>query len=149
MRWRWSLHLHDALARVELAHGEAESALDRGDAEIAGARVRFAQKIEARGLELRGRILVFMDRREEAENSLREALAIATRIEHPPVAWRTLSLLGEIARRQGDGELAERHFAEVRALVESTASAIDRDELRSGLRGMAEQLVADPVAAYR
>jgi len=149
MRWRWSLNLQDALARVELAHGDAEQALDRVDAEIAGARDRFAQKIEARGLELRGRILVFMDRREEAENSLREALAIATRIEHPPVAWRALSLMGEVARRQGDSELAERRFGEVRSLVESTASSIERDELRSGFRGMAERLIADPLAAYR
>ncbi|MBW1842968.1 MAG: AAA family ATPase, partial [Deltaproteobacteria bacterium] len=88
MRWRWSLHLHDGLARVDLARGDAERALDRADAEIAGARERTARKIEARALELRGRTLVFMDRRDEAENALREALAITTRIEHPPVAWR-------------------------------------------------------------
>jgi tetratricopeptide (TPR) repeat protein len=149
MRWRWSLHLQDALARVDLARGDAERALDRVDAEIAGARERFAQKIEARGLELRGRILVFMDRREEAENSLREALTIATRIEHPPVAWRALSLMGEVARRQGNSKHAERHFSDVRTLVENTASSIERDELRSGFRGMAERLVADPLAAYR
>jgi len=40
MRWRWSLHLHDGLARVDLARGDAERALDRADAEIAGARKR-------------------------------------------------------------------------------------------------------------
>jgi hypothetical protein len=34
-------------------------------------------------------------------------------------------------------------------MVKNTASAIERDELRSGLRGMAERLVADPLAAYR
>ena len=149
MRWRWALHLQDGLARVDLARGDAERALDRVEAEIVGARERSAQKIEARALELRGRILVFMDRREEAENSLREALAITTRIEHPPVAWRALSLMGEVARRQGDSELAERHFGEVRALVESTASSIERDELRSGFRKMAERLTADPLAGYR
>ena len=150
MRWRWALHLQDGLARVDLARGDAERALDRVEAEIAGARERTSPKrSQARGLELRGRILVFMDRREEAENSLREALAITTRIEHPPVAWRALSLMGEVARRQGDSELAERHFGEVRALVESTASSIERDELRSGFRSMAERLTADPLAAHR
>ena len=100
-------------------------------------------------LELRGRILVFMDRREEAERSLREALAIATHIEHPPVAWRALSLIGEVARRQGDSELAARHFSEVRTVVEKKASSIERDELRNGLRAMGERLIADPLAAYR
>jgi len=149
MRWRWSLHLHDALARVDLARGDAERALDRVDAEISGARERFAQKIEARGLELRGRTLAFMDRRDEAENSLLEALAIATRIEHPPIAWRALSLMGEVARRRGDTDLAERHFGEVGALVESKLSSIGRSELRSEFRAMGERLIADPLAAYR
>jgi tetratricopeptide (TPR) repeat protein len=149
MRWRWSLHLQDALARVDLARGDAERALDRVDVEAAGARQLTAQKLEARALELRGRILVFMDRREEAESSLRDALAIATRIEYPPVAWRALSLMGELARRRDDTDLAERHFGKVRTLVESKASSIDRDELRSELRGMGERLIADPLAAYR
>ncbi len=149
MRWRWSLHLQHALARVDLARADAERALERADAEIAGARVRFAQKLEARGLELRGRILVYMDRREEAERALREASAIATRIEHPPVAWRALSLLGEIARRRGDRELADRRFGEVSALVKSKTALLERDELRSGLRAMGERLIDDPLAAYR
>ncbi len=149
MRWRWSLHLLDGLARVDLARGDAERALDRADAEIAGARERTARKLEARALELRGRILVFMDRREEAERSLREALAIATQIEHPPVTWRALSLIGEVARRQGDSELAERHFSELRTVLKKKATSIERDELRNGLRAMGERLIADPLAAYR
>jgi hypothetical protein len=119
------------------------------NAEISGARERFSQKIEARGLELRGRTLVFMDRRDEAENALREALAITTRIEHPPVAWRALSLMGEVARRRGDTDLAERHFGEVGTLVESKLSSIGRSELRSEFRAMGERLIADPLAAYR
>ncbi|MFV1977932.1 MAG: hypothetical protein ACC649_01135, partial [Myxococcota bacterium] len=81
--------------------------------------------------------------------ALREAHQTATRIEHPPVAWRALSLMGEVARRQSNSKDAERHFSDVRTLVENTASSIERDELRSGFRGMAERLVADPLAAYR
>jgi tetratricopeptide (TPR) repeat protein len=149
MRWRWSLHLQDALARVDLARGDAERALGRVDAEIVGARERTARKIEARGLELRGRTLVFMDRREEAENSLREALVITTNIEHPPIAWRALSLMGEIARRRGDRELADRHFHEVRTLIEIKSASIERDELRGEFRSLGERLIADPLAAYR
>ncbi|MCH8083812.1 MAG: AAA family ATPase [Myxococcales bacterium] len=149
MRWRWSLHLQDALARVDLARGDAERALDRVDAEIVGAHERIAKKIEARALELRGRILVFMDRREEAGAALRDAHKAAMRIEHPPITWRALSLMGELARREGNNELAERHFSQVRSLVESNASAIERDELRNGLRGMGELLIATPLAAYR
>jgi predicted ATPase len=149
MRWRWSLHLHNALARVDLARGDAERALGRADAEIAGARERGARKIEARALELRGRTLVFMDRRNDAAASLREAYETSMQIEHPPIAWRALSLMGELARRQGDSELAERHFEDVRSLVKSTASSIERDEIRREFQGMGERLIADPLAAYR
>ena len=88
-------------------------------------------------------------RREEAERALRDALVIATHIEHPPVAWRALSLIGEVARRRGDSELAERYFTEVRTVVEEKATSIKSEELRSGLRAMGERLVADPLAAYR
>jgi tetratricopeptide (TPR) repeat protein len=149
MRWRWSLHLLDALARVDLVRGEPETALARIDQEIDGARRMTIRKLEARALELRGRALVSMDRREEAEESLGAALELATQIEHPPVAWRALSLLGEIARRRGEAELAERHFSEVRKLVESKSASIPRDELRSEFREMGNRLVIDPLAAYR
>jgi tetratricopeptide (TPR) repeat protein len=149
MRWRWSLHLLDALARVDLVRGEAEAALAKIDLEIAGAREKVVRKIEARALELRGRTLVFMDQREEAEDALRAALEIARQIEHPPVAWRALSLLGEVARRRGQTEITERYFAEVDDLIESKAPSIPRDELRSEFRAMAKQLVTDPLAAYR
>jgi hypothetical protein len=57
--------------------------------------------------------------------------------------------MAEVARRQGNSKDAERHFSDVRTLVENTASSIERDELRSSFRGMAEQLVADPLTAYR
>jgi tetratricopeptide (TPR) repeat protein len=149
MRWRWSLHLLDALARVDLVRGDPEAALSRIDHEIVGAREKAARKIEARALELRGRALVVMDRREEAEDALGAALELTRRIEHPPVAWRALSLLGELSRRRGKTEIAERYFNQVRDLVESKAPSIPRDELRSEFRGMGERLVTDPLGAYR
>jgi len=149
MRWRWSLHLLDSTARLALFRGDAELALDRVDAEIAATRKRRVDKIEARAYELRGRILLSMDQRAEAETSLREALDLSTRIEHPPVAWRSLSLLGEVAKRNGQKDAAQEHFAELRKLVESKAPSIPRDVLRREFRGLADRLVNDPLAAYR
>jgi tetratricopeptide (TPR) repeat protein len=143
------LHLFDSLARVDLVRGNAEAALIRIDREIAGAREKSARKIEARGLELRGRALVSMDRREEAADALGAALELARVIEHPPVAWRALSLLGEVARRRGETKNAERSFGELRELVESVAAAIPRAEMRNEFRGMGERLVTDPIGAYR
>jgi tetratricopeptide (TPR) repeat protein len=149
MRWRWSLHLHDMTARLALLRGDADAALASVDSEIAGTRGRTIRKIEARALELRGRILLTMDQRSEAETMLRQSLEIATRIEHPPVAWRSLSLLGEIARRNGRDDTAQQRFGELRKLVESKAPSIPSDGLRSEFKGLADKLVSDPLRAYR
>ena len=149
MRWRWAMHLQDMSARLELVRGNAEAALTWVTGEIAGARQRPVPKIEARALELSGRILLTMDRRDEAEASLRQALDVTTRIQHPSVAWRSLSLLGEIARRGGHDDAAQQHFAAARQLVESKAPGVPREELRSEFRSLADRLVSDPLGAYR
>jgi tetratricopeptide (TPR) repeat protein len=149
MRWRWSMHLDDISARLALVRGDADGALVRVDAEFARTRRRTAHKIEARALELRGRVLLTMDRRDEAQDSLRQALELASRIEHPPVIWRALSLLGEAANRSDQRDVAQQHFAAIRKLVSGTAPSIPREELRSEFRGLGDRLVSDPLAAYR
>jgi class 3 adenylate cyclase/tetratricopeptide (TPR) repeat protein len=149
MRWRWSLHLQDMSARLALFRGDADAALEQVAGEVTGAQERNVPKLEARALELQGRILLTMDRRDEAEASLREALAVTTRIQHPPVAWRSLSLLGEIARRRGDRDRARQSFAASRQWVQGKAQSIPRDALRSEFRGLADVLDSDPLGAYR
>ena len=54
------------LARVELARGDLDRALVLCDEQIERAKPHFAPKLDARGLELRGHVLLAMDRREEA-----------------------------------------------------------------------------------
>jgi tetratricopeptide (TPR) repeat protein len=149
MRWRYSLHLLHGLARVHLARGEPERALAASDAELAGARRNVAKKLEARALELRGRALLVLDRRDEASGALREALAVAGQIEYPPVLWRALSLSGELARRAGDTAVAERRFGEARSLVEAKAHAVPEPGLQREFRSLGERLVTDPLGAHR
>jgi len=149
MRWRWSLHLQDMKARLALQGGDAASALAHVEAELAGTRERKLHKIRARALELHGRILLTMDRRDEAKTSLSEALELATRIEHPPVAWRAHSLLGEVAQRNEQKDTAQGHFATLRDLIEAKAPSIPKTELRSEFRGLIDRLVSYPLAAYR
>ncbi|MEO8605920.1 MAG: AAA family ATPase, partial [bacterium] len=80
MRWRYSLHVHDMRARLELAHGAPDAALVALDAELAGARRHGAVKLEARALLHRGAALLELDRRDDAAASLHEALGVAERI---------------------------------------------------------------------
>ena len=149
MRWRYSLHTLDALARYELSRGEPERALPLTSQEIEGARRHKAGKLEARALELRGRTLLALDRREEAGQELHAAHAVALGIGYPPVLWRSTSLLAELARRAGDEGEAARLFAEARGLVERFSRTLPQNELRSGLLELAERLEDDPLGAYR
>ena len=149
MRWRYALHARDGLARAALARGVLERALALADEELEGARFHGLPKIVARALELRGRALVAMDRRDEAGAALGEALEIARRIGYPPVVWRSLSLLGELARRAGRRGEAARGAGEARALVERLAGSLPEAALAGQFRGLGERLVEDPLGAYR
>ena len=115
----------------------------------AGAQNFRAQKIEARARELEGRALVTLDRRDEAQASLRTALEIAERIEYPPVIWRARSLIAELARRRGDHSVAEGQAARARALTESLAADLSEAEIRREFGALGERLVVDPLGAYR
>ena len=149
MRWRYSLHILDGLARVALAESDPERALFLIHDELSGARRHRAHKLEARALELEGRALTMLDRRDEAEARLREALDVAGRIEYPPVIWRSHSLLSELARRRGNGIGAGAEVAKVRSVVDRLASQLSNPDYEREFRALGERLVADPIGAYR
>ncbi len=148
-RWRYGMHTHDALARAWLAKGEPERALPLLEAELAAAKAHSARKVQARALELRGRALLHMDRREEAASALQDAHAVATEIGYPPALWRSLSLLAEIARRSGDIGRATRLLADAQELVRPRARALPETELREEFGRLEERLASDPLGAYR
>lgn len=149
MRWRYGMHLNDALTRIHLARGEPERALAFVEEELETARKQLSRKLEARALELRGRTLVHLERHDEAGQSLEEAAAVARSIGYPPAAWRALSLQGELARRRGDGSEAERLAAESSGLVTKLARSLPDKELRDEFGRVAERLSSDPLGAYR
>ncbi len=149
MRWRYSLHLKDAEARLALARGEPERALPHLESELENARGSGARKVIARALELRGRVELALDDRAAAEASLREALDEARAIGYPPVCWRAHTLLGEVDRRAGRTAEAERSHARARSLVESCAGSLTEAGLVTRLRALGERLAEDPLAACR
>jgi class 3 adenylate cyclase/tetratricopeptide (TPR) repeat protein len=149
MRWRYSLHFQDASARRLLASGEPERALALVDDELAGARRHSARKLEARALELRGRTLLHLERHEDAASTLDDALKLGRAIEYSPVVWRALSLRAELARRAGDREAFDRDARQCRELVERLAARLTDSELRTRFGALGEELVVDPLGAYR
>jgi tetratricopeptide (TPR) repeat protein len=134
MRWRYALHADDTLAHLERARGEPEQALALADQELAGARRHGIRKVEARALLLRGGALCDLDRRDEADAALGDALDVARAIEYPRAIWRCHDSLAEVARRRGRRDAAARHAEEARALRERLAASLAREDLRAALR---------------
>ena len=149
MRWRYSLHVRDIQARILLASGDPEAALVLVDSELEGANGASAKKLQARALELRGRVLTVLERRDEAEDSVARALDVAVRIGYAPVTWRGLALSAELSRRAGNVRAAEDHLARARGVIEARAAVLPADDLRRELHRVGEQLLADPVADHR
>ena len=87
MRWRYPLHVHDMRGRIELARGAPDGGAGGGGAELQGAQRHRVAKVEARALTLRGAALLALERRDEAEASLREGVALAERIGYLRGAW--------------------------------------------------------------
>jgi class 3 adenylate cyclase/tetratricopeptide (TPR) repeat protein len=149
MQWRYSLHLLHGQARVLLAAGDPERAVAKCELEHQGAVETHARKMIARSLELKGRALLVMDRRDEAEAALRRALQVARELEYPPATWRALSLLGELSRRRGHTRQAGERFHEAKQLVRAKAPSVPSAELRSEFLKLAEALESDPLGAHR
>jgi class 3 adenylate cyclase/tetratricopeptide (TPR) repeat protein len=148
-RWRYGMHLADAEARLALAQGNGETTLLCCDDELAAARHHRSRKVEARALELRGRALLAMDARDEAEPTLAAALEVARAIGHPPVTWRALAGLAEIERRRGRASAAQRLAAEAQSCVASAVGSLSDPGLRRGLSELGERAAADPLGALR
>ncbi len=74
--------------------------------------------------------LLALDRRDEAEGSLRDALGVAERIGYQRALWQAHAGLAEVARRCGQTERAGAHEATARALVEKAAATLADGDLR-------------------
>jgi class 3 adenylate cyclase/tetratricopeptide (TPR) repeat protein len=133
MRWRYSLHLEDALGRVALARREPAEALARAEREREAARRHRAPKLEARALALRAQALAMLERREEALAATDELLSIAERIGYARARWQGLALAAELERRAGRKEQAGRRDAERAQAVQALARSLSAAELRRGL----------------
>jgi class 3 adenylate cyclase/tetratricopeptide (TPR) repeat protein len=149
MRWRWSTHLLHHQARLALARGDAERALDFAEREASAAIATTASKLICRAHEMLGRVRLVLEAPEEAELELRTALTMAEAIGHPPVVWRARSLMAEIARREGNGAEADRIHQQLTTAVESLAPGIAEKNLRSQFFQLGEDLLRDPLGAYR
>ncbi len=133
MRWRFSLHVLDAQARIAVARGNLDAALDLAETQAEGARRHRAPKIQARAATLRGRILLDMERRTEARAAIAESAEIALAIHYRRSVLENLELESEVDRRDGNRSDADEKLARARALLSEAAATLSEGELRSRL----------------
>ncbi|HJQ82476.1 MAG TPA: AAA family ATPase, partial [Candidatus Binatia bacterium] len=134
MRWRYALHAQEVAGRAALARSRPDEALAAAEGQLAGARRHRVTKVEARALLLRGEALLVLERRDDAESALREAVRIAEAIEYPRAVWQALRLLGELARRTGRPRERDEIDARRRAVLDGAAGSLHDRDLERELR---------------
>jgi transcriptional regulator with AAA-type ATPase domain/tetratricopeptide (TPR) repeat protein len=137
MRWRYSLHAFDALGHLALADGAPDRALAYADDELAGAGRHQVPKVQARALTLRGEALIALERDEDADLALAEAVRIADAIGYPRGAWRALGPRIALARRLGRPADVARYATAQRALIAAAVRSLDDVDLRRMLEAAA------------
>jgi class 3 adenylate cyclase/tetratricopeptide (TPR) repeat protein len=133
MRWRWRLHVDDALGRLALARLEPGRALACAERELAAARAINARKLEVRARNLQARALLVLERPDDADAAIAAALETAAAIAYPAGEWRALRLRVEAARRRGRDALAADADRRVVERVTALAATLPDDELRGAL----------------
>ena len=134
MRWRYALHVRDARGADRAGARRAGRRRSPRSSRSCRARASYrVPKVEARALTLRGAALLELERRDEAEASLREGVALAERIGYLRGAWQAYRQLGELARRRGKVPAASVHDAQARAAAERAASSLSDADLRRRL----------------
>ena len=107
------------------------------DQEQAGVSSHRVPKVGVRAAVLRGAALLALERGDEAESALTEAVAGAERIAYPHGAWQALGLLAELKRRAGALTEADAYATRQRALVERLTLSLREPELRRQLMAVA------------
>jgi hypothetical protein len=137
MRWRWTLHVDDALGRLALARRDPALALAAADRELAAARGIEARKLEARAQHLRAQASLALERLDDADAAIAGALATSRAIAYPAGEWRALRVGAEIARRRGRAAEAAEAERRAAACVATLATTLPDDELRRALQAAA------------
>ncbi|MEP7225517.1 MAG: AAA family ATPase, partial [Actinomycetota bacterium] len=115
----WLIYGRLAAARAEiaLAAESTESAIDWARRTIEITTRTRRRKYEARGRTILGEALARVDRREEALEELRRAVAIADELVGPPARWQARTALGHASCALGDDDGAALAFRDAGELV--------------------------------
>ncbi len=133
-QWLFGGRLAEAQARIELASGRPADAAAAAARALALARSRRRRKYVCRSLVTLGEALLDLDRPDEAEAAMREALEEAEILGHAPTLWAASRGLAEALDRSDREEDAAAARAVAADALTAVATALSGDHRAAFLR---------------
>jgi tetratricopeptide (TPR) repeat protein len=133
MTWRYATHCLASLGELWLARGDLAQAERFADQSLEIAVPTRSRKYEVRALRVKAESALARRRSDEAEGTLRRALAIAQDIASPRQTWLTHAALGRLHAERKDADAARLAYHAARQTIERVKEAVHDPELRAGL----------------
>jgi tetratricopeptide (TPR) repeat protein len=133
MTWRYAAHCYASLAQLALLRGESERAASLADQSLEMAVPTQSRKYESWAWRLKGESATVRHRWDEADETLRRALALAESIRQPRQTWMALLALGRLDAACGRGEEARKRYRAAWAVIAGLQERTRDAELRAGL----------------
>ena len=133
MKWRYSTHLFASLADLALARGDLDEAGRWADACLEIATRTRSRKNLVKGWRARGEIAMRRRRWDDADQALREALALADAVGNPGQLWRTHAARGRLADARGQIDEGRTAYAAAQRVIERVRAALTTAETRAAL----------------
>ena len=130
-RWRYSIRLEAATARLWLGQGELEKAREFASRLLQTARKHGVHKYIAEAHRLTAQIAMAEDNNAEAETAFDASLAELQKYPAPLIAWRTYADLGRLQSSRGDATAAQSSFNSAAEIIKMCADNVTDENLRA------------------
>jgi tetratricopeptide (TPR) repeat protein len=129
-RWRYSIRLEAATARLWLGQGDLEKAREFASRLLQTATKHGVHKYIAEAHRLTAQIAMAEDNAAEAERAFDAALAELQKYPAPLVAWRTYADLGRLQLSRGDSTGAQSSINSAAEIIKMIADNVTDENLR-------------------
>ncbi|HSB42508.1 MAG TPA: adenylate/guanylate cyclase domain-containing protein [Methylomirabilota bacterium] len=133
MTWRYSTHCYAALGQLALLQGDPERARRFADQSLEIGVPTRSRKFESWAWRIKGEGATARHAWDEAEDALRQSLAIAEAIGQPRQTWLAQVALGRLDAARGRRDEASGRYRAASAIIARLRAATRDPGLRAGL----------------
>ena len=133
MTWRYSTHCYAALGQLALQQGDPERARRCADQSLEIGVPTRSRKFESWAWRIKGESATARRAWDEADDALRQSLAIAEAIGQPHQTWLAQAALGRLDAARGRRDEASGRYRAASAIIARLRAATRDPGLRAGL----------------